>query len=171
VISTLGAIAVLTSDPDLLEATISELNSLPLHARLTDTSGQSDLVLFTHALAEGREEDAIQAFEEAVLIHPSDGRGKNRLAKLLLATGKGEEALRVLRAGEEEGKKAGIGAGGGSEEVAERLAIEGMAEIVEAEADEMGVGVARLQKAVMVRPWEVASWEALAWGRQAAVDV
>jgi len=159
VISTLGAIAVVSSDEDLIDAAISELQTIPLDRQQTeDPSGQSDLVLYSHALAKGDEQDALAVLEAAVHAQPSCPGARNRLAKMLIALGRAEEAISVLAAQERIDR---------TMDVAETLRLRGIAEVLNANAD----GVKMSQKAVKLRPWDLVTWQALAWVRRRAEDV
>jgi superkiller protein 3 len=159
VISTLAAVAITSSDSDLIEATISELQTQSPHNKLfNDPAGHSDLILFLQALRTS-EDSAIEVLESSVISKPYDLVARNRLAKGLIASGRYEDAIHALEV-----------LGGDGQVLSEGLRLRGIAEIVGG-ADE-GVGGLRLvQKSVLVRPWDEAGWEALAWARKAQLDV
>jgi superkiller protein 3 len=161
VISTLAAVAITTSDSDLIEATISELNTQsPETIYHNDPAGHSDLILFLNSLlTDESEESAIQILESAIISRPYDTLARNRLAKALIASGRYEDAASALE---------GVGSADGAV-LSESLRLRGVADIVGGGDDTAGMGL--VQKSVVVRPWEAAGWEALAWARKVQVDV
>ncbi|WVQ72893.1 hypothetical protein IAR50_002454 [Cryptococcus sp. DSM 104548] len=156
VISTLAAIAVVSADSDLIEASMSELLSRPISERVQDLSDQGDLVLYLHALAEGREEDAYEVLQDATRAAPGSQKIRNRLAEALIKASKSGDALRAL---EVPGGKDGT-----VESKAEGDRLRGLAELLEGE----GKGVKMLKRSVMLAPWEEENWHALAWGKKVA---
>lgn len=159
VISTLAAVAITSSDADLIEATISELQTQSPHTKLTqDPAGHSDLILFLHSLLNSSEDAAIEVLESSVISKPYDLVARNRLAKALIASGRYEDATSALAE-----------LGGDGEVLSEGLRLRGIAEIVGG-GDEGTAGMGLVQKSVVVRPWEEAGWEALAWARKVQVD-
>ncbi|WRT67666.1 uncharacterized protein IL334_004638 [Kwoniella shivajii] len=158
VISTLAAISIVSSDADLEEAAMSELLSRPLESRIReDPAGQSDLVLYLHALLEGRAEEAHEILEKALHASPTNIKARNRLAEALIQTGHAKEAVTTL---ENSGKVDEV------ESKAKMERLRGTAQIL----DGNDSGITNLQKSVMVTPWEEDSWNALAWGRKLAVE-
>ena len=159
----LAAVAITSSDSDLIEATISELNTQsPETIYHNDPAGHSDLILFLNSLlTDGAEseESAIQILESAIISRPYDIVARNRLAKALIASGRYEDAGSALE---------GVGSADG-EVLSESLRLRGVADIVGGGDDTVGMGL--VQKSVLVRPWDAASWEALAWARKVQVDV
>jgi superkiller protein 3 len=157
VVSTLAAVAITSSDSDLIEATISELQTQSTHAKATqDPAGHSDLILFLNALPTS-EDQAIEVLESSVISKPYDMVARNRLAKALIGAGRYEDATQALAV-----------LGGDGEVLSERLRLRGIAEIVAGLDDKDGMGL--VQKSVVVRPWEEAGWEALAWARKVQVE-
>jgi superkiller protein 3 len=158
VVSTLGVIALVSSDEDLIDAALSELRSLPLERRaLDDPSCRTDLVLYTNAIAQGDDQEALAILEAAVRIEPSSSSTRNKLANSLIATDKAEEAIGLLALQER---------GDDSTTVAETLRLRGIAEILGGDEE----GVRRLQQAVRARPWEESGWQALTWGRTTVAE-
>jgi len=158
VISTLAAVAITSSDSDLIEATISELQTQsPSTIYHTDPAGHSDLILFLNALSTS-EDKAIEVLESSVISRPYDMVARNRLAKALIASGRYDDAGHALD---------GVGSGDG-EVLSEGLRLRGIAEIVGGADDTIGLGL--VQKSVTVRPWEEAGWEALAWARKVQAE-
>lgn len=160
VIATLAAVAITSSDADLIEASISELHQQSPEAKLSqDPVGQSDLVLFLHSLAQSPDapEDALDILESAVQLRPSDPIARNRLAKAFIASGRYEEANDVLD---------GVMSRDG-DVLSEAYRLKGIARVA---AGEEGAGEI-VQKAVLIRPWEEKSWEALTWSRQVEAEV
>jgi hypothetical protein len=148
-----------SSDQDLIEASISELQTQsPQTKAMNDPAGHSDLVLFLHSLLNSSDDAAIEVLEGSVISKPYDMVARNRLAKALIASGRYEDATAALE-----------GAGGGDGEVlSEGLRLRGIADIVGGADDVVGMGL--VQKSVVVRPWDEAGWEALAWARKVQVE-
>lgn len=146
VIATLGAIAISTSDDDLLEAVTSELASLPPHKRAEDRSDLAGLVLTSNFIIRDHVEEAITALSTSLQTDPWNVAIRARLAKLYLSTGLAEDAANLLLMDlrDTEGKLVGLRA------VARLM-----------NADEGGFG--EVQKAVRARPWESEAWEQLSW--------
>ncbi|WVQ80586.1 hypothetical protein IAT38_002691 [Cryptococcus sp. DSM 104549] len=158
IISTLAAIAVISHDADLTEAAMSELLTRPDIERASDPSGQADLVLYLHALADGRAEDAYHVLEDGVAAR-GGAAARNRLAEALIQAGKSKDAIGVLgKADPQEVVEVEVRAEG------ERL--RGVAEVLEGDEE----GVKRVQRGVMLAPWLEEGWEALAWGRKIVAE-
>ncbi|WWD18361.1 hypothetical protein CI109_102811 [Kwoniella shandongensis] len=159
VISTMAAIAVVASDEDLIDAALSELLSRPLEARVKeDSSGQSDLVLYYHAISEGRIDEGNTILESAVRAKPDSSISRNRLAEALLKADRATEAIGVL--------STTVGKEDDVEIVAKSERLRGVAEALD--GDE--AGTKRVQRSAMLAPWEQESWEALAWGRKVVAE-
>ncbi|WVQ65903.1 uncharacterized protein L199_004081 [Kwoniella botswanensis] len=158
VISTLAAIAVISSDPDLVEAAISELSSRPVESRVKeDPSGQSDLVLYLHAIVGGDTQESHKVLERAVQASPTNVKSRNRLAEALIQVGRSKEANDVLQIS---GRVEDV------ESKARMESLRGTAEILEGDEG----GTSRLQKGVMLAPWEEDGWNALTWGRRVVAE-
>ncbi|KAL7425055.1 Superkiller protein 3 [Cryptotrichosporon argae] len=145
VVATVGALAILTSDADLVEAALAELHSLP-------PAGLAHVVLFVHALVEGRQDDALGVLETAVVSDPADARAKVDLARALLALGEAQgadEALAGFRTSD-------------ARLAADADVARGTARVLDADKPE-GRAV---ERAVMLAPWEAGNWAALAYVRQ-----
>lgn len=160
VISTLAAIAVITSDEDLLDASISELTTSPLSARLADRKGLSDLVLSSQALADGDTVKALAILESAYLTRPSSTVDRNRYVQLLIQTENFDTALEILKLNGNSEKL-------DATETSETLSLKGVAGVL---AGDEG-GLKDLQKAVMLSPWDERCWEGLAWGKKIMHEV
>ena len=158
VISTLAAIAVVSSDDDLIDAAMTELQALPTDRLATqDMSGQSDQVLYPYALVQGDHHKAQAILEDAVHVEPSNSSARNRLAKMLIASGKPEQAIGVLDA------HTRVDA---IEVVAETLRLKGMAEVLIGDEG----GLRSLQRAIRLRPSDEVGRQGLAWGRKMFVE-
>jgi superkiller protein 3 len=144
----LGAIAISTSDDDLLEAVTSELSSLPPHRRAEDRSDLAGLVLTSNSVIHGDAEEAKTALATALQADPWNTEIRARLAELFLATGQSEEAANLLLMDmrETEGRL---------------TTLRGMARLMN--ADEGGFG--DVQRGVRARPWAGDAWEGLGWAR------
>lgn len=152
-INTLAAVALVSSDSDLLEAAISELQTIPA-ARVVaeDPESHVPLVLSTNALVDSQPEEAISALQTALHMVPSDLVTRNRLAKLLIANEKVDEAVELLN----------VDLGKDTSAKSEGMRLRGIAKIL---AGGEG-GLSDLMGAVRVCPWDVRGMEGVAWGRK-----
>ncbi|WWC88759.1 uncharacterized protein L201_003672 [Kwoniella dendrophila CBS 6074] len=158
VISTLAAIAMVSSDSDLVEAAMSELQSRPVQSRIKeDPAGQSDLVLYLHSLIEGKSEEAHKILEQAAEVSPSSIKARHRLAEAFIQSDKANEAIYVLD---------GTWKVDDVEAKAELERLIGVAQI----QDGVQEGVSKLQKSIMVAPWADDGWNALAWGKKLVAE-
>ncbi|WVQ96835.1 hypothetical protein IAU59_003942 [Kwoniella sp. CBS 9459] len=158
VISTLAAIAIVSSDADLVEAAMSELLARPVEYRVEeDPAGQSDLVLYLHAISEDRPEDAHAILEEAVQANPKSIRARNRLAESLIQSGKAGQAVSILFADGTNKNKNDI-----ADVRAEQERLNASANILD--GDEYGLSHA--SKSVRLAPWEEENWTTLAWTKK-----
>lgn len=175
VISTLAAVALVSSDDDLLEASISELHSLSAPRILAeDTRGTVASVLAAHALVESDLDGAIQELEKPTLASATDILSRNKLAKMLIVAGRAEEALSILLVDEPDRdfsqeldntgarKLAGVAGQVGVATRSETLRLKGIAKILNADES----GVSELMASVRVCPWDEENWEAVAWGKR-----
>lgn len=154
VISTLAAIALVSSDADLTNAAVSELLTRPIAERVQDPSGQANLVLYLQAISEGREEDAYNTLQSASQAAPASRSIRNRLVEALIKAGKSKEALDVLAV---KNVKEGT-----AEVKAKEERLLGIGELMEGDAK----GMKGVVRSVMLAPWEDESWQALAWGKK-----
>lgn len=156
VIATLGAAGLTSDDTDLIDAAVAELDSVPAQRRVTqDPAGLADIVLFAHALVQGKTEDALAVLERAASTAPHSAAGRNRLALAYIASGKVEAATPLLQ-----------GRGGTVEEEAEADRERGIAATLEG-----GDGMQDLQRAALLAPWVKENWEGIAWARRATAEV
>ena len=157
VVNTLAAVALVSSDPDLLEAAISELQTIPAQRVIAeDRESLVPLVLSTNALVEGHPDDAVKALETALHLSPLDFTTRNRLAKLLIADGKVDEAVALLTIDHSVYKTLSV------DDKSELLRLRGAARLVAGD----GEGMSDLMGAVRVCPWDVKGLEGVAWGRK-----
>jgi hypothetical protein len=119
------------------------------------------LILFLNSLLSNPDsEEAIQILESAMISRPHDPVARNRLAKALIASGRYEDATSALH---------GVASGDGAV-LSEALRLRGVADVAGGE-DEGVVGMGLIQKSVVVRPWEEAGWETLAWARKVRAEI
>jgi len=153
VINTLAAVALVSSDSDLLEAAISELQTIPAARVIAeDPEAHVPLVLSTNALNASDPEEAIAALQTALHTVPTDHITRNRLASLLISNERVEEAAELLNV--ELGRDVGV--------KSEGMRLRGIAKIL---AGDEG-GLSDLEGAVRVCPWDVKGMEGVAWGRK-----
>lgn len=155
VINTLAAVALVSSDTDLLDAAISELRTIPPErVAAEDPESHVPLVLSSHALIEKKPEEAVQILETALNLVPVDIKTRNRLAELLIATQRAEEAVALLAF--ELGPEVSPAVKG------EMVRLRGLARLVA--GDE--AGMSDLLGAVKISPWDDKAWKGVAWGRR-----
>lgn len=158
--NTLAAVALVSSDADLLDAAISELKTVPGDkiAR-EDPESHVPLVLSSHALVNQKPEEAIQVLESALNLVPTDIKTRNRLAELLIATQRAEEAVALL--------SFELGSQVGPEIKSEMIRLRGLARMVAGDEAAMS----DLSAAVKMSPWDQRAWKGVAWGRQVAHEL
>jgi hypothetical protein len=152
VIAALGAAGLGSGDADLVDAAVAELSGVPPSRRAAeDPAGGAALVQYASALVSGDQAAAVSALEAAAA---SDARPapRNALAAAYIAAGKPEAADTLL-------------AGAGADADAARLRGEALV----LSGDD--AGIAYLQRAVRLRPWDDSAWEALAWARRAVAEL
>lgn len=162
VISALGAVALATSDSDLLDAVSSELSNMPAHKRAEDRSDLAGLVLSTASMFASSSSDAdgegvqnaITELAASVQAEPWNTTTRARLAKLYLSSGQAQEARDVLLMDTRE-TEGGL------------MALRGMARVQMGEKR----GLGEIMKSVRAEPWKEARWDGLAWGVQASAGL
>ena len=179
VVNALAAIALVSSDDDLLEAAISELTSIsPQRVAKEDKEGTVALVLSTEALVDGNVPVAVDTLRHG-LEATGESWTKVRLAKLLLASGEPEQAIALLSPPEEaekDGAGGAVGSGGMGAEMKDKTVAGKDSAVVSSRLKSL-LGIARiyagdeaglkeLNAAVGVCPWDEEAWVALAWGRK-----
>ena len=157
VVNTLAAVALVSSDSDLLEAAISELANIPsTRVLVEDLESHVPLVLSTHALMDDKPEEAIQAYEKALQLSPADWRTRNRLAKLLLDDERYDQVIGLL--------EIEIGSGISIEVRSEMMRLRGSAKILK--GDKRGLG--DLMGAMKIQPSSEKAWSSIQWGLKAS---
>jgi hypothetical protein len=149
-----------SSDPDLLEAAIGELRSIPAE-RVTreDPESHVPLVLSSHSIIDNKPDQAIQSLEAALNLVPTDIKTRNRLAELMIATQKPEEAIALL--------SFELGPEVSSDVKSEMIRLRGLARIVS--GDE--AGMSDLSRAVKIAPWDEKAWRGVAWARKVLAEL
>ena len=141
VISALGAVALATSDSDLLDAVSSELSNLPEHARFSDLLDLAGLVLCTASLVSEDENDgvdtALSDLAAALQTAPWNTTIRARLARLYMASGKPQEARDVLLMDTRDTEP-------------ELVALRGVARVQMGER----AGLSEVMRSVRAKPWD-----------------
>ena len=161
VITTLAAIALLSADEDLIDATISELNSLSTSRKLAeDPQDTTTDILYVHGISTGDEDQARVILEQSVHDNPTNMQRRIKLAKMLLASGQSQLASSVIDVNLDpsEFRQSPI-IGQGSETQSEVLRLKGIASVKNGDT---AAGRSDLQRAVRVTPWDDSAWVALA---------
>ena len=154
-IATLGAIGVTTSDPELLDASVSELLALAPEQRAADPARQADLVLVNHFLAEDKPDSALSVLEASLQYDPTNLTARLRLAKLLLGLGRADDVASLLA--KVEGRIRGASVLESQMEVL--LSLAG------GTAAQEGATTAGAARGVMLAPWREETWQGLAYAR------
>lgn len=152
--SALGAIALCTSDSDLLDAVSSELGNADPHQRYMDRSDLAGLVLSTHSIVEGQPEEAVADLSKSLSADPWNPTIRARLAKVYLALDQAENARDVLYMDMRDTED-------------ELVSLRGVSRV---RSGEKG-GEKEVMRAVRARPWEEGRWRELEWAVRAAKDL
>ncbi|KZT68315.1 TPR-like protein [Daedalea quercina L-15889] len=160
-INTLAGMGILTGDESLVDAALSEILSLPLDQRLSrDPDGDVTYLLIQHHLAMFGQGDVTQALsvaQKAVLAEPSQPEMRRTLAGLNVQQGDGKSALAVL-AGTSGSRENNL------DNARRSLHLEAITHsIAEPNAKRAAEGRKLAQKAVMLAPWNMRNWQALAF--------
>ena len=149
VVTTLSAIALISSDDDLIEASISELCSIPGDRQSSeDPNDRVTDILVSSSLLQSDAEEAKGILEKAVHHNPSNTSQRTKLAKLLISTGDtsvGEAILDMPFVS------------GSSRERSRLLHLQALSKMMR--GDPTGLGA--VQKAIKVCPWDREGWKAL----------
>jgi superkiller protein 3 len=151
-------VALGSNDADLVDAAVAELETVPAARRVfQDPTGAADLVLFADALVKGDQDAALAALEAAAMSNTTAARPRNALAAAYIAAGKTAEAVSLVSNNREPRV----------DEAADAARLRGIASTLEGDEE----GIAALQRAAMLAPWDTRAWEALAWAKRALAEV
>ncbi|CCM00695.1 uncharacterized protein FIBRA_02734 [Fibroporia radiculosa] len=160
-INTLAGMGILTDDDSLVDAALSEIVSLPLDQRLSrDPDREVPYLLVQHHLGQGNTQDALAVAQKAAVAEPSRSDIRQELASLVLRQGESSGALAVL--------------GGSAAAREDNLTQLRKSLYLEAVARALASGdaaapahesVTMAQKAVVLSPWDLRGWQALALAR------
>lgn len=151
-ISTLAGMGILTEDDSLVDAALSEIQSLPIERRQElDPSGDVTYLLIRHHLGLADIGQAIRIAQKALHIEPSNLRIRRDLASLTLKQGNRAATQAIL---------AVESAVGSLEEAKETLAVACIAD----DGTE-GRALSYAQKAIMLDPGNVQNWKTLTYVR------
>ncbi|KAJ3567050.1 hypothetical protein NP233_g6613 [Leucocoprinus birnbaumii] len=164
-INTLAGMGILTGDESLIDAALSEVLGLPLDQRQElDTNREVDYLQVQHHLSLGQIDDAISVAQKEVLSEPGKPELRIQLATLMLQKGERKSALALLSDAitSEDDDLASTSAA---------LTLHSVALCApEAPAEDKSMGLREIQKAIMLRPSHVKSWQALAYIRSCSTD-
>lgn len=151
-ISTLAGMGILTKDDSLVDAALSEMQSLPIERRQElDPCGDVTYLLIQHHLGLADIGQAVRMAQKALHIEPSNLRVRRDLASLTLMQGN-RSATQAILAVESAVRSL--------EEAKETLALACVAD----DGTE-GHALSYAQKAIMLDPGNVQNWKTLAYVR------
>lgn len=152
----LACVALVSNDADLVEAAMSELQTLPADRRLSeDPDHLVETVLYAYEMSERQPVAALTVLERALQATPTSHALRNRLAKHLIQSQHADQAVELLS--------------GSKDAVA--CELRGMATLLSdagtdgADVADVAAGLSEVARGVRSRPWEDASWTAFAFAQ------
>ncbi|KAI0915649.1 hypothetical protein AcW1_003803 [Taiwanofungus camphoratus] len=156
---TLAGMGILTDDDSLVDAALSEIVSLPLDLRLgRDPGRDATYLLIQHHLGQGNATQALSIAQKAVFTEPSRPEIRHELASLMLQRGRSHATLAVLAGSAREDELT---------QLRDSLAFKAVARCMNKEKQEAHK---LAQKAIMLSPWKLRNWHALAYVRSHSVS-
>ncbi|VDB87360.1 unnamed protein product [Peniophora sp. CBMAI 1063] len=151
-INALAGMGILTEDENLVDAALSEILSLPLDQRRARDPRRDVNYLLTQQRLEQNDVGGARAeAQRAVHAEPASASVHHSLAQVVMQTGDAASAHAILASGAETDMN----------EQREALALLAVAET---EVDPP-VALKTAQRAVILAPWEIKNWQALAYAR------
>ncbi|KAG5646300.1 hypothetical protein DXG03_003897 [Asterophora parasitica] len=148
-INTLAGMGVLTDDESLVDAALSEILALPLEQRHELDPGRNvDYLLTQYHLGQNDTKKAVGVAQGALFAEPSRSDARSALATLMLQEEKYDYALALLSGSDETG----------IDELPVSLTLQAVAH----SPVDSDTALRKIQRAVMLAPSNVRSWEALA---------
>jgi len=150
---------ILTDDDSLVDAALSEILGLPLEQRLQRDPGREvTYLLIKHHLGQGDVPKALSVAQRAAFAEPSRPEIRRQLASLTLQQGDSAAALAVI-AGLSQSRDDNLA------QLRDSLALHAVSLSLNHGSDpERCKEAHRLaQKAVILAPWEMRNWQALAY--------
>ncbi|KAG6862290.1 hypothetical protein C0995_015987 [Termitomyces sp. Mi166 len=148
-INTLAGMGALTGDESLVDAALSELLALPLDQRYERDPGRDvDYFLTQYHLGQPDAKKAVSVMQGALFAEPSRFESRASLATLMLQERKPDSALALLSGSKE----------GSIENQSTLLRLRAIA----LSRDNTEVAMREIQRAVMLAPFDVKCWQALA---------
>lgn len=153
-IAVLAGMGILTTDDDLVDATLSEILALPVDKRHTlDPARDVTQLLMKHQLDQNNISEALSIAQHALLSEPARQEMRRETASLTLQADDAGSALAIL---------SGAQARGNIEDLLKSSRIRAVALALEEQGDlEEARKVA--QKSVMLAPWDKDNWRTLAF--------
>ncbi|KAF9451265.1 protein prenylyltransferase [Macrolepiota fuliginosa MF-IS2] len=163
-INTLAGMGILTGDENLIDAALSEVINLPLDQRQElDINREVDYLLVQHHLSQGKIDKAVSVAQKEVLSEPGKPEPRIQLATLMIQKGERRSALALL---------AGTSSSGTKEDLVSTstaLVLHSVALCsTEASAQDKATSLREIQRAIMLRPFNMKSWRALGYIRSCA---
>ncbi|TFK54052.1 TPR-like protein [Heliocybe sulcata] len=158
-IAALAGMGILTDDDELLDATLSEITSLPVDRRhALDPARDVTQLLVEHDLGRNDISGALSTAQQALLHEPARQDIRRQTASLILQAGDAHSAQAILGGAQNHGNIDEL-------RKSSRLAAAALA------LDEQGdIAQARkiAQKSVMLAPWNADHWKTLAFAQSQA---
>ncbi|KZV61771.1 TPR-like protein [Peniophora sp. CONT] len=155
-INALAGMGILTEDEGLVDAALSEILALPLdQRRARDPRRDVTYLLTQQQLEQNNVAGARAEAQRAVHSEPANAAVRHSLATLVMQTGEISAAQAIL-------------ASGADTDMNEQRDALALRSVAEADAD-LALSLKAAQRAVMLAPWELKNWEALAYIRSKSV--
>ncbi|KAH7923951.1 TPR-like protein [Leucogyrophana mollusca] len=148
-INTLAGMGILTEDDGLVDAALSEIQSLPIERR-QELDPQRDVtyLLVQHYLGQGDTVEALRTAQKALFVEPSSSEVRREVASLTLQHGDRPSAQALLAV-----------------KLDDNIIDEREALALSAIADEGAESLRSAQRAVMLAPGRQQNWQTLAYVR------
>ncbi|KAH7915212.1 superkiller protein 3 [Hygrophoropsis aurantiaca] len=148
-INTLAGMGILTEDDGLIDAALSEIQSLPIERRQElDPRRDVTYLLIQHQLGQGDTMGALHTAQKALYVEPSSSEIRRDVASLTLQHGDFQSAQALLA----------VRSHGNIVEESETLALSAI-------SDESLESLKNAQRAVMLAPGQRRNWQTLAYVR------
>ncbi|RXW12392.1 hypothetical protein EST38_g13464 [Candolleomyces aberdarensis] len=155
-INVLAGLGILTKDEGLVDASVSEIVSLPPDERVAlDSDGNVDYLLIQYHLSQNNLANAIKTSQKSVHVQPSNTVKTNTLGSLLLKMRYPEGTLALL-SGHEKAMETG----------STTLILSAVANALIGTPESLKKALQAAQRAVMVSPGKAVSWQVLACVRK-----
>ncbi|KZT27982.1 TPR-like protein [Neolentinus lepideus HHB14362 ss-1] len=153
-IAALAGMGILTDDDDLVDATLSEIVSLPVDRRHgLDPARDVTQLLIKHHLGQNNISDALSVAQQALLHEPAQQDVRRETASLILQRGDADSALAILSGAQSQGN---------IEDQRKSSRLHAAALALDEEGDSAQARKIA-QKSIMLAPWDTDNWKTFAF--------